>query len=104
MEKPSFRSVSRLTVVSPQIVAGQQIADSKKDKSPMRVQPENVVRQGILFQRTSLLKRFRVAYMFYLEKRDELTGLGPFLKYGKRGKNIHHVLDLWYRPVEQTEG
>lgn len=75
MEKPSFRSASRLTVVSTQMGSGgQQNGEGKKDKSPMRVQPENVVRQGILYQRTSLLKRFRVAYMFFLEKRDELTG------------------------------
>lgn len=77
------------------------MADGKREKlSPMRVQPENVVKQGVLFQRTALLKRFKVAYMFYLEKRDELTGQGPFLKYGKRGKAVNHVLDLMYRPVE----
>jgi len=32
--------------------------------------------------------------MFYLEKRDELTGTGPYLKYGKKGKAVSNVIDL----------
>jgi PH domain len=70
----------------------------------LRVQVENVVKQGILYQRTALLKRFKKAYIFYLEKKDDITGEGPLLKYGKKGKPINHVMDLSQRPVEQTEG
>ena len=33
-------------------------------------------------------------YHFYLEKRDDFTGLGPYLKYGKIGKNVSYCLDL----------
>jgi hypothetical protein len=43
-------------------------------------------------------------YVFYLEKRDENTGIGPFLKYGKKGKNVTAMIDLSLKPVEQTEG
>ncbi len=32
--------------------------------------------------------------MFYYEKRDETTGMGPYIKYGKKGKTVNHVLDL----------
>lgn len=43
-------------------------------------------------------------YIFYLEKRDEATGIGPLLKYGHKGKPIKHVLDLSYRPVDSAVG
>jgi hypothetical protein len=33
-------------------------------------------------------------YHFFLEKRDENMGFGPFLKYGRKGKNVSNVLDL----------
>lgn len=31
--------------------------------------------------------------MFYYERRDE-GGNGPYLKFGKKGKTVNHVLDL----------
>jgi hypothetical protein len=49
------------------------------------------------------MKTFK-PYLFYLEKRDDATGVGPLLKYGHKGKPITHVLDLGYRPVDNTEG
>ena len=33
-------------------------------------------------------------YHFYLEKRDDVTELGPYLKYGRKGKNVTSMLDL----------
>jgi len=53
-----------------------------------------VVKQGLLFKRGDLLKMYNNQYHFYLEKKDDLTGLGPYLKYGKIGKNINYCLDL----------
>ena len=32
--------------------------------------------------------------MFYLEKIDEITGAGPYLKYGRVGKPITSAIDL----------
>ena len=70
----------------------------------MRVNPELVVKQGLLFKKGQLLKMYKKQYLFYLEKRDENTLVGPLLKYGKKGKTISHILDLSCRPVDQTEG
>ena len=51
------------------------------------------MKQGILYKK-GILQRFNVPYMFYYEKKDEMTGTGPYLKYGKKGKTVNHVLDL----------
>jgi hypothetical protein len=40
------------------------------------------------------LGTFKQTYIFYLERKDELTGEGPLLKYGKKGKQINHIVDL----------
>ena len=60
----------------------------------IRVNHKMVVKQGILYKRGNLLKMYNKQYHFYLEKRDEMTGLGPFLKYGKAGKNVTACMDL----------
>ena len=60
----------------------------------IRVNHKMVVKQGILHKRGNLLKMYNNQYHFYLEKSDELTGLGPYLKYGKAGKNVTVCMDL----------
>jgi hypothetical protein len=47
-----------------------------------------VVKQGLLFKRGTLLKMYSNQYHFYLEKRDEALSMGPFLKFGRKGKSI----------------
>ena len=42
--------------------------------------------------------------MFYLEKKDEATGLGPYLKYGRKGKPVSALIDLSHKEIEHTEG
>jgi hypothetical protein len=39
----------------------------------MRVNPELVVKQGLLFKKGWLLKMYKKQYLFYLEKRDDNT-------------------------------
>ena len=70
----------------------------------MRVNPELVVKQGLLFKKGQYLRVYKKQYLFYLEKRDEGTLVGPLLKYGKKGKTISDVVDLSVRSVDQTEG
>jgi hypothetical protein len=60
----------------------------------IRVNHKMVVKQGILYKRGNLLKMYNKQYHFYLEKRDEMTGLGPYLKYGKAGKNVTACMNL----------
>jgi hypothetical protein len=38
--------------------------------------------------------------MFYYERKDESTGAGPYLKFGKKGKPVTTVLDLGQEGVE----
>ena len=38
--------------------------------------------------------------MFYYERKDETTGAGPYLKFGKKGKPVTTVLDLGQEGVE----
>ncbi len=66
----------------------------------MRVNPELVVKQGLLHQRGKLWRYTKQA-LFYLERRDEQTGQGPYLKYGPKGKTVKHAVDLSYRPVDE---
>jgi hypothetical protein len=42
--------------------------------------------------------------MFYLEKKDEFSGNGPYLKYGRKGKPITAVIDLCTKTSEASEG
>ena len=63
----------------------------------VRVNPKMVVKQGILCKRGNLLKMYNNQYHFYLEKRDEMTELGPYLKYGKVGKNVTACMELTER-------
>ena len=60
----------------------------------IRVNHKMVVKQDILHKRGDLLKMYNKQYHFYLEKSDDLTGLGPYLKYGKAGKNVSACMDL----------
>ena len=64
---------------------------------------ENVVKQGILFKRGNLLKMYSNQYLFYLEKRNEVTGQGPFLKYGRKGKSVNQMVDLGGQAVAGTD-
>lgn len=70
---------------------------------PLRVNFENVVKQGLLYKRGNLLKMYSNQYHFYLEKRDEIKGTGPYLKYGRKGKNVSYVIDLSFKNVEGTD-
>lgn len=62
----------------------------------LRVNFENVVKQGLLFKKGDLLKMYNTQYFFYLEKKDETWGVGPFLKYGRKGKNVSNCIDLGF--------
>lgn len=111
MEKPtqSFRTNSRqtITIRAPGVSEFEKRPGATAEKNgspPPRVEITNVVKQGILYQRTAVLKRFKKAYMFYLEKMDEDKSVGPLLKYGQKGKPLKHTLDLSQKPVEQTDG
>ena len=53
-----------------------------------------MVKQGFLLKRGNLLKMYNNQYHFYLEKGDESVGTVPCLKYGKKGKNVTHYLEL----------
>ena len=66
----------------------------------MRVNNDLVVKQGLLYKRGNLLKMYNNQYNFYLEKKDPLTGAGPFLKFGRRGKTISTIIDLSMRLVD----
>ena len=101
MEKPSFK-VTRGTEQLHK--AGTLKGGEKGSTQQLRVNLENIVKQGVLFQRTILLKRYKKQYMFYLEKRDEITGAGPFLKYGRVGKPVSAVIDLSLKPATALEG
>lgn len=46
-----------------------------------------------------MLKMYNNLYHFYLEKRDDVIGVGPFLKYGRKGKNSSYSLDLGVREI-----
>ena len=68
-------------------------AGSSKD---LRVNFENVIKQGLLFKKGEMLKMYSNLYHFYLEKRDEGLGIGPLLKYGRKGKKVNYFIDLGY--------
>ncbi len=70
----------------------------------LRVNPENVVKQGLLFKQGKYMKIYKKQYLFFLEKRDEKNDIGPLLKYGRKGKPVAHIIDLSAKPVGQTEG
>lgn len=40
------------------------------------------------------MKLYNSLCHFYFEKRDQILGVGPLLKYGKKGKRVTSVLDL----------
>ena len=79
-------------------------------KEPLRVNFENVVKQGMLKRRGYLFGLYLSKYMFYLEKgeRDEEDdfseesgypnhnsyGTPPFLKYGKKTDAVYGCINL----------
>ena len=67
---------------------------SDSDDAPLRVNFERVIKQGLLYKRGDLLKMFSNQYHFYLEQRDEVSGKGPYLKFGRKGKNVTNLIDL----------
>jgi hypothetical protein len=72
----------------------------------LRLNPELIVKQGILYKK-GILQRFNKPYMFYYEKRDEAAAAGwngPYLKYGKKGKTVNHVVDLGAGSGEISNG
>lgn len=68
---------------------------------PLRVNFENVVKQGILCTKGKILGLYNNEGMFYLEKSRQImteTGNervdGPYIKYGPKKKSIQFSLDL----------
>ena len=68
---------------------------------PLRVNFENVVKQGLLCTKGKILGLYNNEGMFYLEKSRPLmteTGNervdGPYIKYGPKKKSIQFSLDL----------
>lgn len=108
MEKSNFRSQrpGEIARTSPNGAASfkEERKETKSGSNHLRVNFENIVKQGMLYQKTLLLKRYKKQYMFYLEKKDDLSGAGPFLKYGRKGKPISAVIDLSIKLADITEG
>jgi hypothetical protein len=68
---------------------------------PLRVNFENVVKQGLLCTKGKILGLYNNEGMFYLEKSRQImteTGNervdGPYIKYGPKKKSIQFSLDL----------
>ncbi len=68
---------------------------------PLRVNFENVVKQGMLCTKGKILGLYNNEGMFYLEKSRQImteTGNervdGPYIKYGPKKKSIQFSLDL----------
>ena len=57
-----------------------------------------------MLKKGDILKMYSKYYIFYLERKDETTGIGPILKYGRKGKSVSTIIDLSQRPVDSTEG
>ena len=64
--------------------------DGSVGSSQLRVKFENVVKQGPMFKKGSILKLYNNECMFYLEKASLSEGivLGPYLKYGPKKKSV----------------
>ena len=89
--------MSRPTTVSsrPTIAPGGAIAFD----NPLRVNFENVLKQGILSKKGSILRLYNNECMFYLEKRvDGCPPVGPFLKFGPKKKPLTTCVDLGPSP------
>jgi hypothetical protein len=66
------------------------------DPALKQVNQDLVVKEGFMYKKGDLLKMYNNQYYFYLERRDESAGIGPLLKYGKKGKIISRCLDLGF--------
>jgi hypothetical protein len=70
-----------------------EILDSQPGgTAPLRVNFENVVKQGLLYKKGTILRLYNNECMFYLEKRRD--GCGPFLKFGPKRKSLTTCVDL----------
>ena len=49
---------------------------------------------GVLLKKGDTLGLYKRQYNVYLEKRDEATGKGPYLKSGRLGQTITRCVDL----------
>lgn len=90
--------------------ARDTMVTSTSVKEPLRVNFENVVKQGMLKRRGYLFGLYLSKYMFYLEKgekdgEDEMSeddvyqnhkpyGTPPLLKYGKKTEAIYGCINL----------
>jgi hypothetical protein len=68
------------------------ILDTNQAVTPLRVNFENVVKQGLLFKKGTILRLYNNECMFYLEKRRD--GFGPYLKFGPKKKSLTTCVDL----------
>lgn len=68
------------------------ILDASHAVTPLRVNFENVVKQGLLYKKGTILRLYNNECMFYLEKRRD--GLGPYLKFGPKKKSVSTCVDL----------
>lgn len=75
MDKLSFKAAANMrSTMAPGIAKAGTDGDFKKTLGggPLRVNLQNVVLEGLLYKKESLLK-LNKQYLFYLEKRDDLT-------------------------------
>ncbi len=68
------------------------ILDATHAVTPLRVNFENVVKQGLICKKGTILRLYNNECMFYLEKRRD--GAGPYLKYGPKKKSVTTCIDL----------
>ncbi len=52
------------------------------------------MKHGVLLKKGDTLKLYKKQYNIYLEKRDDLTGRGPYLKCGRVGGRITRCVNL----------
>jgi hypothetical protein len=70
-----------------------EILDSQPGGTvPIRVNFENVVKQGLLYKKGTILRLYNNECMFYLERRRD--GFGPYLKFGPKRKSLTTCVDL----------
>ncbi|TNV84335.1 hypothetical protein FGO68_gene13644 [Halteria grandinella] len=82
-------------------MGASQTSISRDSVTSMRVKFENVIKQGPLYKKGSILKLYNNECMFYLEKAQNFEGteVGPYLKYGPKKKPISACLDLTQRAL-----
>jgi hypothetical protein len=63
----------------------------------LRVNFDQVVKSGLLYKKGDILRLYNKQYLFYLERRNNDSG--PYLKFGPKGKNVDHFIDLGIQEV-----